>query len=56
VGDDNNFTYLYYFMTIVNDSIQMEREWCDSEWGMAQGQEDLFCFPPEKCLPWVLKW
>lgn len=31
VGDDNSYTYQYYFMTMVNDCIQMEREECDSQ-------------------------
>lgn len=31
VGDDNRFTYQYYFMTMVNGSIQMEGEGCDSQ-------------------------
>lgn len=54
VGDDNNFTYQCYFLTIANDDVQMEGEQCDSEQGMAQGQaQDLFCFPPAKCLPWA---
>lgn len=54
VGIDNNFTYQYYFMTIANDGVRMEREQCDSEQGMAQGQaQDPFCFLPAKCLSWV---
>lgn len=54
VGDDNSFTYQYYFMTIANDGVQMEGEQCDSEQGIAQRQaQDPFCFPPAKCVPWV---
>lgn len=52
VGDDNNFTYRYCFMTIANDSVQTERELCDSEQGMAQGQaQDPFCFPQRNVSP-----
>lgn len=38
IDDDNNFTYLYYFMTTKNDSVQMEGEQCESKWTMAQAQ------------------
>lgn len=31
VGDDNHFTYQYYFMTMVYGCIQMEGEGCDSQ-------------------------
>lgn len=52
VGDGNNFTYQYYFMTSANDGVQMEGEQCDSEPGIAQGQaQDPFCFPLRNVSP-----
>lgn len=55
VGDDNNFTYQYYFMTIANDGVPMVRDYVIQSKAWPRDKHRTHSVSPSEMSPLGLK-